>query len=175
MDLIKPKRVKLSKRMNLFLDYSIDSLPFWDLCCDHGLVGLGSLVFRKNSSHVYFVDQVPHIMTLLQKKINQLYIKPETPHTLYCVPAEELDVDVEGVVLIAGVGGMTIKTIISTLLKKDRLKAKRLILSPHTDIKVLEEYCAQELFKQCYDLKIIESVIVGKKEKPLYIFESHGE
>lgn len=170
----KPKRLKLSLRMNLFLDSALPNVSFWDLCCDHGYVGLGALVLKnqeKSFTAVYFVDQVSHIMESLQFKIDHLYHKPNIPYELYCLPAEELEVDLTGTVLIAGVGGFTIKKILSNLISKNKLKANRLLLSPHTDIKILEEYIAFDEFQKYYFLKDKLSVVVGKKEKPFYIFD----
>lgn len=170
----KPKRLKLSLRMNLFLDSALPNVPFWDICCDHGYVGLGALVIKNQEkcfTSVYFVDQVSHIMESLQLKIDHLYNKPNIPYELYCLAAEELDVDLTGTVLIAGVGGFTIKKILSNLLSKNKLKAKRLLLSPHTDIKILEEFITYDEFQKKYFLKYKLSVVVGKKEKPFYIFD----
>ncbi|NOT78071.1 MAG: hypothetical protein HOP07_03600 [Bacteriovoracaceae bacterium] len=170
----KPKRLKLSLRMKLFLDSALQNDSFWDLCCDHGYVGLGALVLNnheKSFTSVYFVDQVSHIMKSLQLRIDHLYNKPNIPYALYCLPAEDLDVDLTGTVLIAGVGGFTIKKILSNLLSKNKLKAKRLLLSPHTDVKILEEYIAFDEYQKCYFLKDKLSVVVGKKEKPFYILD----
>ncbi len=138
-------------------------------------MGLGILVFKKNASHVYFVDCVPHIMKQLQLRIDGLRVPPQIPHTLLCLKGEDIEQDIRGVVLIAGVGGLTISKILKSLMEKNRLKAKRLILSPHTDIKVLEEYLSSLKFKKCYDLSHTLKVIVGKKEKPLFIFDAIGD
>ena len=170
----KPKRLKLSLRMKLFLDSALQNDSFWDLCCDHGHVGIGALVLKnqeKSFTSVYFVDQVSHIMNSLQLKIDHLYNKPNIPYALYSLPAEDLEVELTGTVLIAGVGGFTIRKILSSLISKNILKAKRLLLSPHTDVKTLEEYFACDEFKKCYFLKEKLSVVVGKKEKPFFILD----
>jgi len=165
------KRVKLTSRMNLFLDYTIPQTPFWDICCDHGLVGLGMMVLKKTSSHVHFVDCVPHIMDKLEYKIANLFHAPTIPFTLHLSKGQDLKENVDGVVLIAGVGGLTIKNILSSLQGLGFLQAKRLILSPHTDINVLENFFSGTQFSKQYFLNAKLNVVVGKKEKPLYIFD----
>jgi len=162
---------KLTKRMKCFIDNAIKDEALWDICCDHGYVGIKALE-TSQFTEVHFVDQVPHIMERLETLIKQYWrIRPEHKYTLHLMSGEELDLDVDGTMLVAGVGGLTIKTIVSSLIEKNKLHAKRLLLSPHTDEKVLIQYLDDADFKKNY--KFTEKIIMpeGKRFRPLYILD----
>lgn len=168
---MKLRKPKLSNRMECFIEHALKGLPFWDVCCDHGYVGIKALessAFTK----VYFVDQVPHIMQRLEALIKQNFSDIfEDNYFLCTIPAEKIEVEVKGTLLIAGVGGLTIKTIISELLANNKLKARRLLLSPHTDELVLVQLIDQENFKSLYTLTSRIVMQEGRRFKPLYIFD----
>ena len=128
---------KLSPRMKSFIEHAIPNASFWDVCCDHGYVGIQALTSNQFTS-VHFVDQVPHIMKRLQQLIYQnKNLRAEHKFFLQTCPGEEIEGDVEGTLLIAGVGGLTMKNILTSLMSKKTLLAQRLLLSPHTDEKVI--------------------------------------
>lgn len=162
---------KLTKRMKCFIDNAIKDEALWDICCDHGYVGIKALE-TSQFSEVHFVDQVPHIMQRLESLIKQYWrIKPEHKYTLHLMSGEELELDVRGTMLVAGVGGLTIKTIVSTLIEKNKLHARRLLLSPHTDEKVLIQYLDDTDFKKIYS--VTEKILMpeGKRFRPLYVLD----
>nr|BDT28535.1 tRNA (adenine(22)-N(1))-methyltransferase TrmK [Bacteriovorax sp. HI3] len=157
--------------MQTFIEKALDHSPFWDVCCDHGYVGIGAL-YTKRFSHVHFVDQVPHIIERLDQLIKQSPdFKEDFPYSLHTMSGESLDGDITGTFLIAGVGGMTIKNILSAALKKETLKAQRLLLSPHTDEAVMSAYIMSEDFKTYYSIKERLMLLDGKKHRPLYILD----
>lgn len=162
---------KLTARMKHFIDNALKDQPLWDICCDHGYVGIKALE-TSQFSEVHFVDQVPHIMERLETLIKQYWrIKPEHKYSLHLLSGEDLEIDVNGTMLIAGVGGLTIKTIVSTLIEKKKLHAKRLLLSPHTDEKVLIQYLDDADFQKFYS--VTEKILMpeGKRFRPLYILD----
>lgn len=162
---------KLSNRMKCFIEHALKGQPFWDVCCDHGYVGIKALE-SSEFLEVHFVDQVPHIMQRLETLIKQSWrIKPEYKYFLYLLPGEEIEGEVCGTLLIAGVGGLTIMTIVSTLIANQKLKAQRLLLSPHTDEKVLIQYMDDENFKNLYSFTDKILIPEGKRFRPLYIFD----
>lgn len=162
---------KLSTRMKSFLEHALKGQPLWDVCCDHGYVGIKALE-SSEFLEVHFVDQVPHIMQRLEMLLKQSWkIKSEHKYFLYLLPAEAIEGEVHGTLLIAGVGGLTIKTIVSTLIANQKLKAHRLLLSPHTDEKVLIQYLDDEIFKNLYTLTDKILMPEGKRFRPLYIFD----
>jgi tRNA (adenine22-N1)-methyltransferase len=162
---------KLSRRMKCFIDNALKNDVLWDICCDHGYVGIKALE-SSQFSEVHFVDQIPHVMDRLEVLIKQYWrIRPEHKYTLHAMSGEDLELDICGTMLIAGVGGLTIKKIVSTLVEKKKLKAKRLLLSPHTDEKTLIHYMEEIDFKKLYS--ITEKIMMpeGKRFKPLYILD----
>lgn len=157
--------------MKHFIDNALKGQPLWDICCDHGYVGIKALE-TSEFSEVHFVDQVPHIMDRLNTLIKQYWrIKPEHKYSLHLLSGEDLEMDVNGTMLVAGVGGLTIKTIVSTLIEKKKLHAKRLLLSPHTDEKVLIQYLDDADFQKIYG--VTEKILMpeGKRFRPLYILD----
>lgn len=162
---------KLSKRMKYFIEYALKDKPFWDVCCDHGYVGI-KVLESSEFPEVHFVDQVPHIMQRLEALIKQSWrISPHHKYFLYLMPGEKIESEVHGTLLIAGVGGLTIKTIISHLIGNQKLQARRLLLSPHTDEKVLIHYIEDESFTNLYSFTKKILMPEGIRFRPLYIFD----
>lgn len=169
--MMKLPNPRLSRRMKCFIDNALKNEPLWDICCDHGYVGIKALETSK-VSEVHFVDQLPHIMDRLDKLIKEYWrIKPEHKYTLHVMSGENIKFDVYGTMLVAGVGGLTIKTIISSLMKNNKLHAKRLLLSPHTDEKTLLQFLDEVEFKSIYN--VTEKILMpeGKRIRPLYILD----
>lgn len=166
MNLSKPK---LSERMLLFLSLGIKDKPFWDICCDHGYVGLGAL--KSNFSEVHFVDQVPHIMEKIRLRFEQFPPVSEVKYYFHPISAEWINIDIFGNFLIAGVGGLTIKNIIEPLIENNKLHDDRLILSPHTDEKVLINCISSSAVHEKYLIK--EKIIFneGKKSRSVYVLD----
>lgn len=159
---------KLSGRMLTFLEHALKDEVLWDICCDHGYVGIKAL-HSGQFSKVHFVDKIPHIMERLATLINQRSKKNTCPYELHVMAGEDLNMEVSGSVLIAGVGGLTIKIIIDSLIAKNVLKAEKLLLSPHTDEKVLVEYLESEIIKNNFVLENKIMMPEGPRLRPLYI------
>lgn len=87
---------RLTPRMKCFIEHALKEQPLWDICCDHGYVGIKALE-SSEFSEVHFVDQVPHIMERLKVLIAQSWrIKPHHQYHLYLASGEDLTRDVEG-------------------------------------------------------------------------------
>lgn len=160
---------KLSIRMKAFIEHALPNESFWDVCCDHGYVGIKALTSNRFTS-VHFVDQIPHIMKRLQQLIYQdKDLRAEHIYFLQTCAGEDIEGVVEGTLLIAGVGGLTMKNILNSLLNKKTLLAQRLLLSPHTDEKVIVEYIISEAFLIHYEIQEKIMLPEGKRLRPLYI------
>ena len=160
---------KLTIRMRSFIDHAIPHAPFWDVCCDHGYVGIKALV-SSQFTVVHFVDQVPHIMKRLQTLIYQnRELRSEHQYQLHVCSGEEINSNVEGTLLVAGVGGLTMKNILNALIDKDHLQCDRILLSPLTDEKVIVEFIMSEFFQGLYSVDDKKLLPEGKRERPLYI------
>jgi len=171
MELKKPK---FSPRMKLFTDLAISDLDFWDVCCDHGYIGIHALLSHKFSK-VYFVDHIPHIMNRLNSLLlnaplsNDFQI--ELQYELLTTLGQNINRDVEGNLIIAGVSGRTIVQILENLEARSFLKAKRLILSPHLDQHILEDYLNSPLRKFKIENYSIQSITENKRIRPVYIID----
>jgi tRNA (adenine22-N1)-methyltransferase len=115
---------ELVPRLKTIYDSLLANEDIWDVCCDHGQIGLKALeanLFGK----VHFVDQVPHIIDTLPKDSGKAHY--------YAQPAEELSENIQGTAVIAGVGAYTILSIVQAWEAKGILGARRLILAPQRD------------------------------------------
>lgn len=155
--------------MQLFISLAHPGMPFWDICCDHGQAGIGAAKSGR-FTEIHLVDRLPHVMKNLELFVYNL--PPEyrlVPYFFYASKGESLQKVVEGNCLIAGVGGLTMRQILQGLLEADNLRAKRLILCPHTDEAELVAFLQSEQLKMNYELVERRMIAVGKKMKPLFI------
>lgn len=122
---------KLSPRMQLIYDQLLPGKPVWDLCCDHGYMGLNAYE-SGDFPAVYFVDQVGPIVQQLKERFKEKHLDPKSTIQTFFLSesAENLQIHLEGNVVIAGVGSFTIIKILRVLFTKGFLKAERLILCP---------------------------------------------
>lgn len=158
--------------MELFISLALPGLPFWDICCDHGHAGIGAAK-TGNFSEIHLVDQLPHVMKNLEEQVYKL--SPDyrmVPYFFYATSGQAIDREVTGNCLIAGVGGLTMKLILKGLQDEEKLKAKRLILCPHTDEVELVSFLETPRMNQEYELVERRMIAVGKKLKPLFILNS---
>ena len=147
---MKFKTPKPTARMELLVSLGREGLPFWDICCDHGYIGILALKSQRYTS-VYFVDNVEHIIDRLAKliKISPLDF-PKDQAVLIHSPAEDLSLKLFGTVVIAGVGGRTIIKILKSLLLKNLLCAEVVLLSAHTDEALLSEFIMDSSMSKQY-------------------------
>ncbi len=161
---------KVSLRMKTFVEEAIDGLAFWDFCCDHGYIGIHALKTER-FTEVHFVDQVPHIIDRLRALFAQSNkVKPEYRYFFHSLGGEDLEMEVDGNCLIAGVGGTTIKIILENLHSKNLLKAKRLLLSPHLDEHILLPFLEEKLSEH---YALVKKIMIpeGKRIRPLYVLD----
>lgn len=161
-----------SKRMQMLVELAFDGEPLWDLCCDHGYIGLFALKSER-FSHVYFVDNISHIMKRLEDLIMQSPLQNEShKYSLITSRVEDLDLEVKGTCIIAGVGGRTVVSILGTLLSKKILKAKRILLSVHTDEVYLLNFLNSSEFIKFYSQKEMREIEEGRRVRKIFIFDS---
>ncbi len=117
----------LSPRLQFLLDRCRPGFTLWDLCCDHGYLGLSALQGRR-FSQVVFNDTVPHVLEDLRRRL------PMSPDwRILLSPAEEIDEPLTGNVVLAGVGGEKIYKILCAHASRGGLVGERLILCPEKD------------------------------------------
>ncbi len=137
---------KLDKRLRHLYEW-VDPINqydhIWDLCCDHGYLGLH---LAKNPqlmhSQVHLVDCVPAIMDRLVKQYSKsdygnLHFHLDNAATM---PYEGLS----HLVIIAGVGGDTVETILTgilTAIKRKKGATLHVLLSPNTNTYSVRQFC----------------------------------
>lgn len=135
---------RLSKIYAFVKNYPSD-IALWDLCCDHGKLGIMSLN-ADPERHVHFNDISGPIIEKLSRKLSQNF---HTNYTLYAKDAKELEIDssVKSIVTIAGVGGECALGIICELNKVQKLDNSVLIICSHYYQFELRVMLAQMHFK----------------------------
>ena len=99
---------------------------FYDLCCDHGMIGLG-VYQRDKTKHLYLNDQVKSICDKLKYKIESIYSYIPSQISLINKPCETIKFVNNSTICIAGVGYDTIIRILENVPKDAQL-----IISSHT-------------------------------------------
>ncbi len=146
------------------LGQGIPGEDFWDICCDHGLLGEGALASAR-FPRVHFVDRVPHIIANLKDRLGEL---PEGSRILLS-DACDLDEVIRGTVFIAGVGGHNVIKILSSWTTKDVLRARRLVLNPLSHVSELRDFLSRwPLYNECETLLVRDR----RKEREILILDS---
>ncbi len=159
--------MKLSLRLSTALENACPQQPLWDICCDHGLLGIQALR-SQNFPQVHFVDQVPHLISKLQEKI-KLKIKEaskELPAFFYSTPAESLQVELTGNVCILGIGAQKIEIFLRAWEDAGLLQADRLILGPHKD----EQWFLDVVIPNLQNYELQKQVAVNERGRDRLLF-----
>ncbi len=164
--------LKLSPRMHFVFDHLLPGEAVWDLCCDHGLIGLRAYQSGQ-FPQIHFVDQVPLIVQNLEKKfLEDFHLAEAGQKAFFCIKeGGQLEV-VDGTVIIAGVGAHAILKILRSLSQKKGLSAIRLILGPQRDEAFFEDELATWLeFKNNFKLLLKAEIIEGIRVRRIFIFD----
>lgn len=139
---------RLGERLDHIFKWVDSAQPYdniWDLCCDHGRLGL-HLHERHPSSQVYLVDKVASIIDKLTTDYGELN------HGRLCFKAAdvcELNITVKKrtLIIIAGVGGQNIIVMLKSILAQLRA-GERLdfILSPNSHLFELRRFLKNKSF-----------------------------
>ena len=120
---------KITARIARLASFVIDDRSTWDLCCDHGLVGLWAWS-QYHLPEVHFVDRAPVVIRDLEESLRgrvdtaSLYFHP--------LDATEVELPFESCnVIIAGVGFRAMKRIIDAIFPAHH--AHRAIVSVHAE------------------------------------------
>lgn len=174
------KNFNLGKRLKVLYELSdVHDRHFYDLCCDHGHLGI-SVHLNKNPLSTTLNDQVESICLNLEKHVSDIP-NVENISTLYKDASKiKFQVQEPKCILIAGVGGPLLLKIVENLIPQIN-EEDILILSPHTKIheirsklKVLgltlieEVYCCEndkhyEMLKVSLNPKGKEITLVGSE------------
>ncbi len=164
-------RSQLSQRLNTALEQALPEKEFWDICCDHGILGIHALR-SQNFLEVNFVDQVPDIMHRLEEKIRKYIEKLNSAEgsiakmNFYTSPAELLQIPLKGNICVLGVGAEKINFILQEWSKLDLLHADRLILGPHKDT----EWFCEKVIPHLQRYHLIKKIDLLERSRTRTIF-----
>lgn len=123
---------RLSERLKTIASLLGNASEYWDVCCDHGLLGMTLL--RETDARVAFVDRVPELTNHLIMSAEMNLSSDELARaSFHACDARDLEGPIRGAVAIAGVGGETIARIVRAWTERGILRADRLVLGPHKD------------------------------------------
>lgn len=159
--------------MQLIYDHLIPGEPVWDLCCDHGYLGLNAYesgLFPE----VYFVDQVESIIRRLEQRFHQDHFRPESSSQAYFLSqrGEDISMETRGTLVVAGVGAHTICKIVEAVYGRGLLRAQKLIFLPQKDEKKLVNFLAEKQNFGYHRCNEHYSIVERGRTRKLLIFTS---
>ena len=131
-DYLEPK---ITARISRLCSFVVKDRSTWDLCCDHGLIGLSAWT-RHRLPELHFVDRAPGVVAELEAELRDRI--DLTSIFFHPVDATELMLPVKPCnVIIAGVGFRAMKRIIEAIYPA-RLP-HRVIISVHAEAQKVEQ------------------------------------
>lgn len=138
-------KTRLSKRLTaLFNQVPIGYDAIWDLCCDHGRLGL-ALLETERAPLVHFNDSVPSILADLQQRLERY---GAVNFQLHQSPAEQLQLPEQGrqLLILAGVGDELSVRIIDALSQQRPVSQLDWLISPANNLFQLRAFLQQRQF-----------------------------
>lgn len=129
----------------------------WDLCCDHGQLGLACLV-QGRAREVHFVDAVPSIMADLATALADLPSDQSARAHLHTQDAQALDHEPgeRQLVFLAGVGGEKTIWILDALTRHPAFQQADWVISPANSMFDVRQWLRQQAFGLMSDSVVIE-------------------
>lgn len=108
----------------------------WDICCDHGQVGMA---FIGKVNQVVFVDQVPYIMERLTNSLKDSYIPGNCKTIQDSAKNKIYSFNPKTVYIICGIGGDLLIEIMDQIIPL-MSHCSFLLISPHKNIHKVRQY-----------------------------------
>lgn len=127
----------------------------YDLCCDHGIIGMAISKTYPNLQ-VTFVDKVPSIINNLRNKLTA-YITLENKFQILCKDATKLKVNAnnKNLFIVSGIGGELATDIFNNLYNQD--KEAFFIFCIHQKNEYLKEHLIEQKFQVIKSGLVIEN------------------
>lgn len=164
---------RLSDRLQAIYDELLPGQPVWDTCCDHGKIGLNAHE-SGNFPEVHCVDQVPEIIEgLRQRATEYLAVSGGSFENLFfhSGSAANLQQQILGTFVIAGVGAHTVIEILESLLGQNNFQPSRIIVSSHNKIDFNRQWLEQNLTKKSFNLSKHKLVNENGRIREILIFD----
>lgn len=145
-----------SKRIQALINLIDPSTEvLWDLCCDHGKIGLAALE-KYPHLKIHFVDQVPSIMDRLKKNLGTDI--PSKTINFHISDIRKLSFPPGATIIAAGVGGLLLIEFLEAILPAN-IPNLQIILGAHQNIHDLRWYLNEK------NLAIKTEVLVRESNK----------
>lgn len=144
--------------------FLIEGAEVWDLCCDHGYLGEAALESGLYP-RVHFVDRVPAIIDRLRARLGS----PERA-VFHAVDAGDSPGPVEGTVVLAGVGADRIRQILGDLVRRDVLRARRVLICPQTKEELVGEDFAASMGLTTWAVRRY-AVMEGPRRRTIFVWD----
>lgn len=166
---MKRNSLALTPRLSAIYQRCLQGEPVWDLCCDHGLLGLWALQSGEHPK-VVFNDSVAHILERLVGKLGVYAARAR----MICALAEEIGEELTGSVVIAGVGADKIVKILGSHHERGTLRARRIIVCPERNESWMIESIQQNI--PSYEMVECFEIIQGPRKRMVVQFDRtvHG-
>lgn len=162
-------RKRASERMELICDQLEPGRPIWDLCCDHGMIGL--LAFSRGLyPQVHLIDRAAAVIAKLRENINLFPPKEPDKVFVYCQDAACANISSAcSNIILAGVGAKAIIKILKKLLPK--LSGNhRLVLGAHSQVSLLESFIKDEGLSSPQTYELVER----GRQRRIYVIDFQG-
>ncbi|MBF0441064.1 MAG: tRNA (adenine(22)-N(1))-methyltransferase TrmK [Oligoflexales bacterium] len=158
-------KIVLSKRLGTICRFILPGYPLYDICSDHGLVGLYARSIRL-VPEIFLVDKSAKATSSLKARCDR-YLPEDSMRHIICVDARKWQLlHSRATVVISGVGGATIGEILDTLFAEMPMN-HRLILSPFKTVQSLRRYIADRGWKEIHN----EAVAEGRRLRDIIVVE----
>lgn len=139
-------KTRLSKRLQEIYEMIDDTYPVgWDLCCDHGKLGL-ALLEGKKCYKVNFVDQVPGITEELESYISKIPNLNSKSYSIETMDAAKIQPTDKSLVCLCGVGGDVAISILSSIIKYQGARDCTFVISAQYQLFELRRFLDQAGF-----------------------------
>ncbi|MFW7378530.1 MAG: tRNA (adenine(22)-N(1))-methyltransferase TrmK [Oligoflexus sp.] len=164
-----PLGIDVADRIKRICSYVRKGEPLYDLCCDHGLIGAYAYE-QKLTPEIFMVDRSPRVIKLLKERC-QTYLPKNARRHILCQDAKNIVISHNRAsVVIAGVGGKTIETILRGI-DPQNCGDFRLILAP---LKIA--YPLRQFLRERHWKLVAEELVLEKgRFRELIILERQGE
>lgn len=136
----------------------------WDLCCDHGHLGL-HLHQNHTLTHVHLIDKIPSIIHKIRKKYTSLI-----DSRLHMQQLDAQDIVLTGtprqMIVIAGIGGGTVKSLLQAIIANPKNASQHaidFIISPNAHTFELRNYLRNNI--EGYVFELINEAFISDNNK----------
>lgn len=144
--------------MKRIADFAIDHRPTWDLCCDHGLVGLWAW-HTHSLPRLHFVDRAPGLVDRIEQRLSATF--RDDRMVFHSRDAATISFgNVPSNIFLSGVGFRTSQRILAATCKSTT--AHRLVVSVHAETERLHSAMEEKGWRLAGETQVEEHGRVRK-------------